>query len=294
MPETKGTNGSGKGSPVRRMSASDRVALRDACDCLEHPSLAARLTAVIGRPMEAGFKLLPHTWYHRIHDAAENAVGSALDVALNSLPERTDGASSDDLHRVMGIGSGAVGGFFGLPGTLVELPVSTTLMLRSIADIARSEGEDLSDPQARMACVEVFAYGGRPTDDDAAETGYYGLRFALSLHFSMVSSQLVEKGLAQRALPATINLVRAISYRFGVAVSDKLAFQLVPVVGAVGGALVNAIFMRHFQDMARGHFVVRRLERTYGQPMVKRAYERARREQPKQVRSRRRVIRGVY
>jgi hypothetical protein len=275
------------------MSAADRVALREACELLEHPSLAARLTAVIGRPVEEGIKLLPHPWYHRVHDAAENAIGSALDFALRSLPADDRRPSRDDLHRILGIGSGAVGGFFGLPGALFELPVATTLMLRSIADIARAEGEDFSLPEARLACVEVFAYGGRPVEDDAAETGYYGLRLAMAFHFSMVSRQLVERGLAQRALPATIGLVRAVAARFGVAVSDKLAFQLVPVAGAVGGAIVNAIFMGHFQDMARGHFTVRRLERTYGEALVRRAYERVRREQSRQVRSRRRVIRGV-
>ena len=293
MTRTKTAGRSSNGQPVRRMSRADRADLRLACDYLEHPSLAARLTSVIGQPMEEGLRLLPHTWYHRMHDAAESAIGSALDVALRSLPTSGNGASRDGLHRALGIGSGAVGGFFGLPGALLELPVATTLILRSVADIARSEGEDFADPQARLACVEVFAYGGRPANDDAAETGYYGLRLALGFHFSMVSRQLVEQGLAQRALPATIGLVRAIAARFGVAVSDKLAFQLVPVAGAVGGAVVNAIFMRHFQDMARGHFVVRRLERSYGQPMVQRAYERVRREQTERLRSRRRVIRGV-
>ena len=293
MVRTRTAGRSSNGQPVRRMSRADRADLRLACDYLEHPSLAARLTSVIGRPMEEGLRLLPHPWYHRVHDAAESAIGSALDVALRSLSTSGNGASRDDLHRALGIGSGAVGGFFGLPGALLELPVATTLILRSVADIARSEGEDFSDPQARLACVEVFAYGGRPANDDAAETGYYGLRLALGFHFSMVSRQLVEQGLAQRALPATLGLVRAIAARFGVAVSDKLAFQLVPVAGAIGGAVVNAIFMRHFQDMARGHFVVRRLERSYGQPMVQRAYERVRREQTERPRSRRRVIRSV-
>ena len=32
--------------------------------------------------------------------------------------------------------------------------------------------------------------------------------------------------------------------------------------------------MQHFQDMARGHFTVRRLERIYGTEAVRRAYER--------------------
>jgi hypothetical protein len=35
-----------------------------------------------------------------------------------------------------------VGGGFGLAALPVELPISTIIMLRSIGDIARSEGED--------------------------------------------------------------------------------------------------------------------------------------------------------
>ena len=41
--------------------------------------------------------------------------------------------------------SGAIGGAFGLASVAVELPISTTIMLRSIADIARSEGFDVRD-----------------------------------------------------------------------------------------------------------------------------------------------------
>src|ERR1700746_681884 len=69
-------------------------------------------------------------------------------------------ANSQFLHRALATASGAAGGTFGLAALPVELPVSTTIMLRSIADIARSEGEDLSDPEAALACVEVFALGG--------------------------------------------------------------------------------------------------------------------------------------
>jgi len=44
------------------------------------------------------------------------------------------------------------------------------------------------------------------------------------------------------------------------------------VIGALGGATVNAIFVSHFQDMATGHFIVRRLERAHGMEAVRRAY----------------------
>lgn len=44
------------------------------------------------------------------------------------------------------------------------------------------------------------------------------------------------------------------------------------MIGAASGALVNTIFINHFQDMARGHFVVRRLERRYGPELVRKTY----------------------
>jgi hypothetical protein len=49
--------------------------------------------------------------------------------------------------------------------------------------------------------------------------------------------------------------------------------MMVPVIGAAGGALVNMLFINHFQDMARGHFTVRRLERIYGAHVVGAAYK---------------------
>ena len=49
--------------------------------------------------------------------------------------------------------------------------------------------------------------------------------------------------------------------------------QTMPVLGAVGGGLVNTIFISHFQDMARGHFVLRGLERKYGVEVIAEAYK---------------------
>lgn len=80
------------------------------------------------------------------------------------------------LHRALATASGAAGGTFGLAALPVELPVSTIIMLRSIADIARSEGEDLKDPATALACVKVFALGGRIGSTDASESGYFATR----------------------------------------------------------------------------------------------------------------------
>src|SRR5205807_9646629 len=61
---------------------------------------------------------------------------------------------------------------------------------------------------------------------------------------------------------------------FGVNVSEKVAAQAVPVIGAAGGVVINVLFIDHFQEMARGHFIVRRLERTYDPQLVRAEYER--------------------
>ena len=83
---------------------------------------------------------------------------------------------------------------------------------------------------------------------------------------------IAQHGLTQRGSPVLVRLVSQIAARYGVAVSQKLVAQAVPVIGAVGGATVNVIFLAHFQDLARGHFIVRRLERTYGPDAVRAAY----------------------
>jgi hypothetical protein len=33
------------------------------------------------------------------------------------------------------------------------------------------------------------------------------------------------------------------------------------------------VFINHFQDMARGHFAIRRLERKYGAEVIEREYQ---------------------
>ena len=70
-----------------------------------------------------------------------------------------------------------------------------------------------------------------------------------------------------------IRLASEIATRFGIVVSQKVAAQAVPVIGALGGAAVNAAFMDHYQDLARAHFTVRRLERIYGRKVVRQAYD---------------------
>jgi hypothetical protein len=69
-----------------------------------------------------------------------------------------------------------------------------------------------------------------------------------------------------------VRLIAKIAERFGIQVTEKAAAQAVPAIGAAGGAIINTLFIDHFQDMARGHFIVRKLERKHGKDLVKRLY----------------------
>ena len=239
---------------------------------LENPSIAAKVTNVIGMPIEKGLMLLPNKWSEVVSDATRKALETALDGALITLEKTVQLPSQDIWHKVAVTVSGAGAGWFGLPALVVELPISTTIMLRSIADIARSEGEQLGLPVAKLACIEVFALGGRTSKDDAAESGYFAVRAALAKAVSEAAEFIAERGLVKEGAPAIVRLISQIAERFSINVSEKAAAQAIPAIGAAGGALINLIFMDHFQNMARGHFTVRRLERKYGADTVKAAY----------------------
>lgn len=242
---------------------------------LEHPSFAGRLSHLVGTPIEAAFYLLPKDWHRRLQAAVEISIRKTLDIAITSMGTAAPAQAHDRLHKLMATGAGAVGGFFGPITLFAELPLTTTLMLRSIADIAHSQGEDLSTMEGRLACMQVFALGGRTGEDQAAETGYYSLRIMLGVHFENLANYT--GNIAD--IPAAISMIRTIAARFGVVVSDKTAAQMVPIVGALSGALLNLIFMQHFQDIARGHFIIRRLEREYGSETIRVEFERLTRQE---------------
>ncbi len=255
------------------MTHEDLIRLRKAKRALENPGLAARITNVIGRPIEQGMELLPETWSEQVTSITKRALETALKAALVTLDKEPRTRSSDLWHKIAVTATGAGGGAFGLAALAVELPVSTTIILRSIADIARSETEDLSLPLTKLACLEVFALGGRTSKDDAAESGYFIVRAALAKAVSEAAQFIAERGVVQEGAPVMARLIALIANRFGIVVSEKVAAEAIPVVGALGGALINLAFIDYFQKMARGHFVVRRLERVYGTEVVRNAYE---------------------
>lgn len=247
--------------------------LKKAKALLEHPGIAAKITNLLGTPIEKGFKLLPGNWKVKIGELTRTALSRAVHAAVSTMKDAPGENASNIRHKLAVAATGGIGGFFGLPALAMELPISTTIMLRSIADIARSEDEAIHTIESKIACIEVFAMGGPSRSDDASESGYFAVRAALAQSVAKAAEFITQKGLVEEGSPALVRLIINIAERFSIQVSEKAAAQAVPAIGAAGGAMINTVFINHFQDMARGHFIVRRLERKYGKEKVKETYE---------------------
>ena len=256
-------------------SEEDTAALESAVAALERTSFATRLSDLVGRQIGLAADLIPAG----IANAANLAAGKALSYAMRAARTTLGDSrrtSSPRLHVAAVAASGAIGGAFGLATLPIELPVSTTLILRSIADIARQEGEDLGRPETELACIEVFGLGAGRDHVPLGESSYFATRAVLAQSITEAARYILKRGLVEETAPALLRVVSQVASRFGLVVTQKILAQGIPLIGAVTGATINAAFMDHYQHLARGHFIVRRLERRYGAVPVRKAYERIR------------------
>jgi len=253
------------------LTPADHAALLTAVRHLENPNFAARIAEYAGAPVNRILSMLPRTVNRRLSGLVRTAVMKGLDVAVDTLEEKAPPSPAVGFSSFVAGVTGGVSGMFGFGALAVELPLTTTFMLRAIAEIAQHEGEDLSKLEARLACLEVFAYGTKRTDD-AIGIGYYAARTLISKYTGDIAALFLERGAIDASAPVVSNLVAEIVSRFGLVVSDKVAASAVPIIGAVSGATINVIFINHFQKIAKGHFTLRRLERRYGSSHIRHHY----------------------
>ena len=258
------------------LSPRDYADLQAAIAKLESQSLAMKLTSKVGVPMEALMHRLPHRAQDSIGAAVNKALEQCLRVALTLGKSHSASARRKRSHTIATAFTGAIGGFFGLPGLLVELPITTTLMLNSIAEIARGEGEDLSTPEGALACLEVLALGPEGVRTAPFESAYYATRAALAQVTRDAAVYVAQKGLAKESAPALVSFLSKVAARFGIEVSEKAAAQFIPIAGAAGGLALNVLFTDHFQRIAEGHFTIRRLDRKYGSALVQQEFQQSR------------------
>ncbi|MGR3616791.1 MAG: EcsC family protein [Paracoccaceae bacterium] len=177
-----------------------------------------------------------------VRDTLEAGSERALHVALAAASQSRRAVPDQPnwMNTMMGSAMGAAGGFGGLAGTLVELPATVTLLMRSVQGVAQSEGFDPQSESVKFDCVRVFSSGGPLAHDDATDLGFLSVKLSLS-----------GKALSQ--------MIAAVAPKLAVVMGQKLAAQTVPVLGAVAGASVNFTYVDYYQRVARVHFGLRRL-----------------------------------
>src|SRR5215831_1164729 len=172
------------------MTPDDLAALKRSVEALEHPSFAARLANMVGKPIELVEQALPPFAASAIATATSKALEAAMHVAVRTL-QREPHAGSRGLHKILATASGAAGGAFGLTTLPIELPISTIIILRSIMDIAKSEGEDRSD--------------------DASESGYLAVRAALANSVTQSARFIAEHGVSRESAPALVRFITQVA-----------------------------------------------------------------------------------
>lgn len=268
------------------MSLEERelLDLEKAVKLLEQATITEKMTQMVGKPIDYLMSKLPKGAEAQIYSLVEKALHKAADAALWSLNNEPNREASTKTNKFFAAVSGAVGGTFGFSALAIELPLSTTIMLRSVADIARSEGFDLDKVETKQACLEVFALGGPSENDDAVDTAYYATRSFTAEAMQILSKELSEIATKKASVNAAMNLtptqtgkwlatlIEKVATRFGIVITEKTAAQVVPVIGAFAGATLNIMFTDYYQDMARGHFIIKRLEKKYGSELIKSEY----------------------
>lgn len=253
-------------------SPADLIVLQKAKQKIETIGWAMQGLNKVGNIIESRLALLPKKQQKWLHELSYKVLHTVVRTNLVSM-RKSKGTSTpmNKTYKALVTSSGLLGGAFGAPAFAVDLTIATKLMMRSIMDIARSEGEDLHVLDSQLACLQVFALGGKSQHDDSLDTGYYATRIAVG---STVKggTKALESLLRSSANPL-IQLIANVAARFSVQVSEKFVAQTIPILGAAGGATINLAFIHHFQKMAQAHFAIRRLERTYGEQVVKSAYE---------------------
>ena len=125
--------------------------LKKAKRLLENPGIAAKITHLLGSPIEKVFERLPDNWNVKVGEVTQAALTKAVHAAVFTMKDVPGEETSNIWHKIAVATTGGIGGFFGLPALAVELPISTTIMLRSIADIASSEGETIKGIGCKLA-----------------------------------------------------------------------------------------------------------------------------------------------
>jgi hypothetical protein len=259
------------------ISEEDLIILTKAKLQMEEIGWAMKGLNKIGNVIQNKIDLLPEKQLKKLQKISYDILLKVVDANLLSMKsDRKIQRPINNAYKTMVTTSGVIGGTFGMIAFTADLALTTKIMMRSIMDIARSEGEDITVLDTQLACLQVFALGGKSKHDDNLDTGYYATRITLNSTVKGATAGVgkLTSSLLKSSSNPIIQLLGAVASRFSIQVSEKFVAQVVPILGAAGGGAINLAFINHFQSMAHAHFAIRRLERKYDEKTIRKVFEK--------------------
>ncbi len=219
----------------------DRLARR----YIDARGLAMDILDKLGDGGEKLMGMIPAVLRNRIDKSVAAALRRSLSAA--SASRRVVGNRGDWFNRLGTTAAGAIGGAAGIAGTLIELPVTVTILQRAILEIADEHGLDVDSDEIRAEALRIFASGGPLAEDDSTDTALLATRVAIS--------------------GATLQgLITKFAPQIAARLMTKAGAQAVPVLGAAAGASINYTFARYYQELARVQFGLIRMAHETGIP----------------------------
>ncbi|MBI1218996.1 MAG: staphylolytic protease PREPROENZYME LASA [Rhodobacteraceae bacterium] len=216
--------------------------------------LVMSIVNAAGTRIESRLELLPDGVKDRIETVAAKALNRSYRLAGHTVVAGPK--LGERGHLALATLSGALGGFGGFASAVAELPVTVTVIFRSLQRIAAEYGYDPQDEAVRLECLQVFGSGSPLERDDGVNTSFLGARVTIT--------------------GATLNRVIAtVAPRFATVLGEKLAAQAVPLLGSFAGAGINYAFVSYYQEMAHVRFGLKRLADVHGDEAVLAAFREA-------------------
>ncbi|MCX6108817.1 MAG: EcsC family protein [Proteobacteria bacterium] len=277
------------------ITSLDLAFVEQAAKLLEHSSFLMRVSTFLGRPIEAATERLPDKARSLITQSVDKALKGSLRMAVSTLEggnqESTARSSQRTpttkkwVHTAAAMGLGAVSGAAGGWSLVLELPVTTTVMMRSMAAMAQAANFNPRDPEIALEILSVFAYGSPMVKrgiNSPAESTFFADRAALKMLIKESASYVAGKSVRQvltsldvGGAPRLLEFMSILSRRMNFVVSEKFLAQGLPIIGAAGGAMLNGLFNDYYSNVAYYVFGLRRLELLYGPEAIRQAYEDA-------------------
>ena len=197
-----------------------------------------QLLNLIGGQSDDLMAHLPAGFQDNLLTATEQALRLSMRAAESS--RGVIGAQPGWLTTAVSTAMGAAGGLGGMTSALAELPVTTTIFLHGIQNVACEHGFDPKEPGVQFDSLQVFAASGPLDQNDAQDLAF-------------LTTRMLVTG------PALQALITRVAPRLAIVLGQKLAAQAVPVLGAAAGAATNYAYANYYRELAHVQFGLRKL-----------------------------------